>query len=225
MVDCEQMQFFRTLIALAAIPVASFTWAQDQDAAKKPPTIEARPTAPRAAPTDYISQSKAGNYTIAAEFTGHVVTTPEGQYNHEDFVVVEVAVYGPDGAHLPLSYANFSLRMNGKKPQEAQPYETVFHGLKDPEWVPPEPAEKQSKTSVGGGSDINAPPPVAPKMPFNLQRAMEIRVQKAALTEGDLPLPQAGLLFFRYGGKTSSLHSLELVYNGPGGKTSFALRP
>src|ERR1700722_1262876 len=217
------MQLFRTLIALAAIPVVSYTWAQDPEPAKKPPTpptVEAKPTAPRAAPTDYISQGKAATVTIAAEFTGHAVTTPEGQYSTEDYVCVEVAVYGssPD-ARLGLSYANFSLRINGKKPQDAQAYETVFHNLKDPEWVPPEPVDKGGKTQVGsgGGSDINAPPPATPKMPFQLQRAMEIRVQRASLTEGDLPLPQAGLLFFKYGGKVSSLHSLELIYSGPGG--------
>ena len=221
------MQLFRTLIVLAAIPVVSSVWAQDPDPAKKPPTVDARPTAPRASPADYISQGKAATVTIAAEFTGHAVTTPATQYNDEDFVCVEVAIYGPDGAHLPVSYAHFSLRINGKKPQEAQPYETVFHSLKDPDWVPPEAPEKASKTQVGssGGSDINAPPPITPKMPFQMQRAMEIRVQKAALTEGDLPLPQAGLLFFKYGGKVSSLHSLELIYSGPGGKTTFALRP
>jgi hypothetical protein len=217
------MQLIRTLIALAAIPL----FAQDPEPAKKPPTIEAKPTAPRASPTDYISQGKAATVTVAAEFTGHVVTTPEGQYNTEDYVCVEVAVYGssPD-ARLALSYANFSLRINGKKPQDAQAYETIFHNLKDPEWEPPEPVDKGGKTQVGsGGSDINAPPPVTPKMPFQLQRAMEIRVQKASLTEGDLPLPQAGLLFFKYGGKVSSLHSLELIYSGPGGKATFALRP
>ncbi len=218
------MQLFRILIALAATCLL----AQDPDPAKKPPTVDARSTAPRAAPTDYISQGKAATITIGAEFSGHVVNTPEGQYNHEDFVCVEVAIYGssPD-ARLALSYANFSLRINGKKPQEAQPYETVFHNLKDPEWVPPDAPEKAGKTQVGsgGGTDINAPPPVAPKMPFPMQRAMEIRVQKAALTEGDLPLPQAGLLFFHYGGKVSNIHSLELVYSGPGGKATFALRP
>jgi hypothetical protein len=223
MVNLREMQLFPTLIALVAIPL----FAQDPDPAKKPPTIEAKPTAPRASPADYVSQGKAATVTIAAEFNGHAVTTPEGQYNDEDFVCVEVAVYGPDGARLTLSYSNFSLRINGKKPQEAQAYETIFHSLKDPEWLPPETVEKGGKTQIGssGGSDINAPPPVTPKMPFQLQRAMEIRVQKAALTEGDLPLPQAGLLFFKYGGKVSSLHSLELVYSGPGGKATFALHP
>jgi hypothetical protein len=221
------MQLFRTLIAVAAIPLI----AQEQEAPKKPPpppAVEARNITPRAAPTDYISQGKAATVTIAAEFTGHAVTTPETQYNTEDFVCVEVAVYGAaPNARLALSYSNFSLRINGKKPQDAQAYETVFHSLKDPDWTPPEPAEKSGKTQVGGGGgqDINAPPPVAPKMPFPLQRTMEIRVQKSALTEGDLPLPQAGLLFFHYGGKVSSIRSLELIYSGPGGKATFPLQP
>ena len=56
------MQLFRILIALAVIPL----FAQDPDPAKKPPTIEAKPTAPRASPTDYISQGKAATVTVMA---------------------------------------------------------------------------------------------------------------------------------------------------------------
>ena len=37
--------------------------------------------------------------------------------------------------------------------------------------------------------------------------------------------PQAGLLFFRYTGKASGIHSIELMYSGPSGKASLDLRP
>jgi hypothetical protein len=53
---------------------------------------------------------------------------------------------------------------------------------------------------------------------------MAQRVQKASLPEGDRPLPQAGLIFFQYGGKTESIRSLELIYDGPAGKATLKLQ-
>jgi len=49
---------------------------------------------------------------------------------------------------------------------------------------------------------------------------MQQRVQKAALPEGDRPLPQAGLLFFEHRGETKKIKSLDLIYSGPTGKTT-----
>jgi hypothetical protein len=54
---------------------------------------------------------------------------------------------------------------------------------------------------------------------------MAQRVQKAALPEGDRTLPQAGLIFFQYRGKTQSIHSIELIYVGPAGKATLTLQP
>ena len=62
-------------------------------------------------------------------------------------------------------------------------------------------------------------------MPMELRRAMEQRVQKATMLEGDRALPQAGLLFFEYRGKTQGIRSLELIYNGSAGNASVALQP
>ena len=62
-------------------------------------------------------------------------------------------------------------------------------------------------------------------MPFPLQRAMEQKVQKVALPEGDRPLPQAGLVFFSYHGKEKGIHSVELTYSGPAGKALLRLTP
>jgi hypothetical protein len=54
---------------------------------------------------------------------------------------------------------------------------------------------------------------------------MEQRVQRAAMLEGDRVLPQAGLLFFEFRGKTQSIKSLELIYSGPAGNATLALQP
>lgn len=188
---------------------------------------------PRAAASEYQAQGKAGTVTIGAEFAGHSVTTPEHTYSSEDYIVVEAGFFGPAGAQVKLARDDFSLRINGKKAAlPSEPYELVFHSLKDPEWIPPETEESKaaSKTSLStnGGGANGAPgsaPPLPPKMPFPLRRAMEQQVQKAAMQEGDRPLPQAGLLFFRYGGKAEGIKSLELIYSGAAGSATLTLEP
>jgi hypothetical protein len=109
----------------------------------------------------------------------------------------------------------------------SQPYGLVFRSLKDPNWVPPDQGEGKSKSktgiNTGGQSDSGPPPPV--HVPIELQRAMANYVHKSALPEGERVLPQAGLIFFEYRGKTKGIHSMELIYNGPAGKTALALQP
>jgi len=190
---------------------------------------EAQGLPPRVAPTDYQAQAKAGEVTIAAEFAGHGVPTEQATLSTEDFVVVEAALYGPSGARLQISPDDFSLRINDKKlPLRSQSYVLVLHSLKDPEWVPPETesAGPKSKTSINGSGkgDSNSPPPVI-HVPIELQRAMAQRTQKASLPLGDRALPQAGLLFFPYRGKTKNITSLELIYEGAAGKATVALQP
>ena len=191
---------------------------------------EARGTPPRAAPADYQAQAQAGAVTIAAEFKGHAVPTLQGTLSTEDYVVIETALFGAPDVRIKLSADDFTLRINGKKtPLPSQPYGSVVGSVKDPEWEPPVPAASKSKTSLGGGGrgeqgEANAPPaPV--HIPIGVQRAMAQRVQKAALPEGDRTLPQAGLIFFQYRGKTQSIHSIELLYSGPAGKATLTLQP
>jgi hypothetical protein len=185
---------------------------------------------PRVAPTEYQVQAQAGAVTIGAEFMGHSVPTPEHTYSAEDYVVVEAGFFGPAGARTTLSRDDFSLRINGKKiATPSEPYELVFKSLKDPEWQPPETEEsKESKSSLstgGGAGGGDKVPPLPPKMPFPLRRAMEQNVQRAAMEIGDRPLPQAGLLFFQYRGKAESIKSLELIYSGAAGKATLDLQP
>jgi hypothetical protein len=154
---------------------------------------------------------------------------PEQVLSNENYVMVEVGFFGPPGSHLLLSHDDFSIRVNGKKTTiPGQQFGAVFKALKDPEYVPPEPPASKSKggiTSGGGGqSDPNAPPPVI-HIPIEVERKMEQHVQKASLAEGDRPLPEAGLIYFEYGGKISGIHSLELIYNGAAGKVVIPLQP
>jgi len=184
---------------------------------------------PRAAPADYQAHAQAGGMTIAAEFVGHVVPTLQGNLSTEDYVVVETGIFGPPEAHIKLFLGDFSLRINGKKtPLPGQPYGMVIKSLKDPDWEPPAAvSSSKSKTNVsageGGGQDKDPPPPV--HIPIEVQRAMQQRIQKASLPEGDRTVPVAGLIFFQYSGRREGIRSIELIYKGSAGNVALALRP
>ena len=189
---------------------------------------EIRGLPPRATPADYQAQGQVGGVTIAAEFVGHFVPTPQGNLSTDEYVVVETGMFGPPEAHIKLFLGDFSLRINGKKTAlPGQPYGMVIKSLKDPDWEPPAAAKSSSKTNVntggGGGQDKDPPAPV--HIPIEVQRAMQQRIQKASLPEGDRTVPVAGLIFFQYSGKTQGIRSIELTYNGSAGKVTLELQP
>ncbi|HEY1238935.1 MAG TPA: hypothetical protein VGF16_00200 [Bryobacteraceae bacterium] len=182
----------------------------------------------RTSPSDYPAQAKLGAVTLAAEFAGHGIPTPDGPLSTDSYIVVEVAVFGPPGTRLPVSFNDFSLRISGKKnATPSEPYERVGTSAKDPEWTPPEKPEKGGGGLLtggggGGGNDTSKEPP---RPPAELRRAWAQRVRKAALADGDRPLPQDGLLYFSYGGNVKNIRSLELIYAGPAGKATLKLEP
>ena len=110
------------------------TFAQSNEArGKDVPAAPSKGLPPRVAPSEYQAQAQAGAVTVAAEFTGHSVPTPEGTYTTEDFVVVEVGLFGSPQARATLSNGDFTLRINGKKTAlPSQPYELSFKSIKDP---------------------------------------------------------------------------------------------
>jgi len=196
---------------------------------KEAPANETKGMAPREAPTNYQAQGKAGKVTIGAEFMRHAIPTPQGELSTEEYVVVEAGFFGAAGERLKLDDADFSLRINGKKPLVSKAYGIVLasDSVKDPQWEPPEAPKTSSggiSTGGGGGADASAPP-VPPKMPLPLKRLMEQKVVKGALPQGDRALPVAGLLFFSYRGKSTGIQKVELVYDGPAGKATLALQP
>ena len=229
MLACEQMRFLFTFGTLASITVCLL--AQEQSApVQEQQASQTRGMPARATPGDYQAHGQAGKVTVAAEFFQHTVPSPQGILNNEEYVVVEAGLFGPPGTRLTISYQDFSLRINGKKnPQASESYLGAFKALRDPEWEAPEEAAagKSGKGGIstdGKAAGGNDPPPIV-HVPMELQRQWNARVVKVAFPEGERPLPQAGLLFFRYGGKPSGIHSLELIYSGPGGKVTLKLNP
>jgi hypothetical protein len=219
------LQIAGVLFAAISLSTSAHTGAQNT-AAKDAQTNDVKGMPPRATPNDYQAHAQAGKLTIAAEFMGHSVPKPDGPLSTDEYVVIETGLFGAPGDRVKLSVDDFSLRINGKKnPLPSQPFGFVARSIKDPEWSPPTPPGQKSKGGFStGGQDANSPPPIV-HVPIELQRAMALHLQKSALPDGDRALPVAGLLFFPYRGKTQTIHSLELTYNGPDGKVTFPLRP
>lgn len=183
--------------------------------AQTTPPVEGEHISARSGPIDYQAQAKAGDYTIAADFVAHAVPTPAGTFTSEDYVAVEVAFYGPANSKLTIAFSDFSLKINDRKmPIPGQPNGAALRGLSDPEWQPPKVEDDKSKRQPGD------PPPATPKMPFERRRAMEQKVKRAAIPEGERVLPVAGLVFFPYRGKDESIHNLKLYYNGAAGSAT-----
>jgi len=225
----------RNILLVAAVLISAIGLPAQEENTKAPEApgkdTQAKGMPPRSAPSEYQAQAQTGKVTIGAEFLGHAVPTPEQTVESEDYIVVEAGLFGSPGAKITLARGDFSLRINGKKAANpSEPYVVVFHSLKDPQWQPPETPEKaKGSTSLttggGGGGGDGQPPPLPPKMPFELRRAMEQHVQRAAMQEGDRATPQAGLLFFLYRGKVESIRSLELIYSGAAGTATLTLQP
>jgi hypothetical protein len=227
------MRYFltsRTHAVIAAILTAVLCQSASGQSApgKAPQVIEAPPVPPRGSPAEYQAHAPAGAVTIAAEFTGHSVVTPLASFTTEDYVAVEVALFGSPGARIKLSHEDFSLRVNGKKTVlPAQHYLLLSKSLKDPEYVPPEPPKSKDPdagVTMAGSKPSDRNPEWHP-VPFEVTHRMEVRVEKASLPEGDRPLPEAGLIFFRYTGRENGISSVELLYDGPAGKASLQLHP
>lgn len=227
--------FSRNGLRLAAVWVCALSVYGQAPAGPAPATTapdaltnKARGVPPRVSPAEYQAHGEAGLVTIGAEFVGHSVPTPDGTFTTEDYVVVEVGFFGAPDAKVSLSPGDFSLRINGNKkaPLPSQPFEVVAHSLKDPEWSPPPVDKDDSKgTSIGtNAKNANDGKPPPPRMPIPLVLAMDQKVQKARLPEGERALPQAGLLFFQYHGKEQGIHSLDLIYGGAAGKATLTLQ-
>ena len=71
--------------------------------------------------------------------------------------------------------------------------------------------------------DVNNRAPTVTEV--NQENQVEYRVRYASLPEGEHSLPRSGLLYFYYNGKTNDIHSLELLYDGPLGKSTVKLLP
>ena len=78
--------------------------------------------------TDYQAQAKAGPVTLAADFVRHSVPTAQGTLSTEEFVVVELGLFGPPETRMQISMDDFSLRIRRKS--ASPPYGMAVASLK-----------------------------------------------------------------------------------------------
>jgi hypothetical protein len=202
-------------------------------------TAFAQGTDPKAKPDDYPVQAEAKvlgqPVGVGSEFMVHSFSRGEETYIAPDFLVIEVALFPVKGASLTVSPSQFSLRINGKKqvlvPQSPQ---LVASSLTHSEWRSgprfeaggglggigigtgqPRPANIPGQPQPGTGIPPN-PGGVSQDNPDGVATRPHVKPEElavqTALPSGDFRKPVSGFLYFSFKGKSSSIKSLELLY-------------
>jgi|SRR5271157_816545 len=189
----------------------------------------AQGTGPKPKPDDYPVQALAKvlgqPVALGAEFMVHSFSRGEESYIAPEFLVVEVALYPAKDANLTVSPSQFTLRINGKKQVlPPQPPGLVASSLSHPEW------QNRPRFEAGGGMGgigIGTPRPRPTNMPgqqpdgtqdnpSGTEPRPRVSPQQlaveTALPSGEFHKPVSGYLYFSFKGKTSSIKSLDLLY-------------
>ena len=197
----------------------------------------AQGTMPRPGAEAYDVHTQAGSLTLGAEFMVHSFGAGEQTFIAEDYLVVEAALFPPKGGSVELDPAKFTLRINGKKTVlSAQSPSMVAASLNHPEWryrqgrgatadlgaggvnvglgypgqTSPFPGAPQSRLPAPPRApDPGVPGGLDPKEPVKAEEVVMETALPAGLHKG----PVSGFLFFAWHGKTSSIKSLELLWN------------
>jgi hypothetical protein len=190
----------------------------------------------RPAPGDYKAHAVLSpEHTLAAEFLSRTVPAPNAAFILQHYVVVEVALFTRD---YEFRGTRLSLRLNGKTPALAQTPGMVAMSLKYPSFE-----NRRQMTAVGsvgnagvvlgrdtasrfpGDRRVPRPPPGTPVTEEPSEEpAPWDWVSKLAWEDGPVKGPVGGLLYFPYKGNLAKLKTIELIYNGPEGLVTLALR-
>lgn len=202
-------------------------------------------TEPKPKADAYPAHASTPEVSIGAEYLVHSVPARSLTFTARDHLVVEVAVYAPNGGTLNIALEQFGLRINGRK-ETIQPQSPGFvaAGFKYPDWER-RPTLEAVAGAGDGGVIVGAPqavprfpgdptvrqtpPPRAPSVEETAgvdkepsARPEEVVVE-SALSEGPIHSAASGYLYFPFKGKTKSIRSLELLYRGPTGTLTLPL--
>lgn len=182
-------------------------------------------TDPKPKAEDYEVHGQSKEAAIGAEFMIHSFSGQGQTYIAKDYLVVEVAVYPPKDSTFEVKAGRFALRINGKSQVLTPvPAQMAASSLQHPEWqsgprleggVGPVILGRPAPTQVPGGQ----PPPTYPRVPppdSGIEQeprltAPELLIE-TALPEGPCRGPVSGFLYFAYRGKTTSIKSLDLLF-------------
>jgi hypothetical protein len=201
----------------------------------------AQGTTPKPKPEAYDVHAQARRLGLGAEYMVRSFGAGEQMFIAEDYLVVEVALFPPKGENVDVDPAKFTLRFNGKKAVlGAQPPSMVAASLNHPEWryqqgnqqgrgatadlgvggvniglghpgqTSPFPGAPQSRLPAPPRApDAGGPGGLDPKEPVKPEEVLIQTALPAGLHKG----PVSGFLFFAWRGKTSSIKTLELLWN------------
>lgn len=202
---------------------------------------------PREKITDYpVHAELQQGFTIGADYLVHTVPSatakPSDGMVANDYLVIEVGVFGPRaGTADLLARGVFELLINGKMTITSDPPAAVASSIKFDDRAQRAKIQMAGSAGpVGAGTATNRGPrfpgdptgghpiPVdGPEIsaPIHKNEPMSVddRVKLASLPEAASTTPFAGLIFFPFAGKTKSIKTLELIYEGPEGKVTLKL--
>lgn len=187
-------------------------------------------TDPKAKAEDYEVHSRSKDVALGAEYMIHSFSGQGQTYVARDFLVVEVALFPAKGQAIEVNEGSFALRINGRKQAVSPaPPQMVAATLQHPEWRSGPRLEgvgglgnggvifgRPAPPQVPGGREPPPPLPSPADNPSGIETGPRVKahelVVRTALPEGRHRRPVSGFLYFPYKGKTTSIKSLELLY-------------
>jgi hypothetical protein len=194
----------------------------------------AQGTTPKASAAEYPVHAEIGADHIGAEYMVRSFNAGEEMYIAENYLVVEVALFPPQGKSVDVDVGKFSLRVSGRKnPLMPDTPSVVAASLHHRDWTQriPLPGIGMGGSGVGmgaprtqspfpGGQDPNRlpTPPGAPDADPNVPPKETVKpedvLMKTALPAGMHKGPVSGFIYFAWKGKASSIKSIDLLYDG-----------
>ena len=183
-------------------------------------------------------------FSIGADFLGKYLPVRGATVYSDEYIFVEVALFGAPGRKIDIHSGQFSLKINGRdlKPQPpgivtlndnfpemvARPQIVFDGGAGDgevrvggsetkPRFPGDDPGHTPRQIPQASTDPSQGQAPKSGKAPNEVVKASE-------LPEGSHALPLAGYLFFVFEGKLKKIKHAELQYKGPIGAATLTLR-
>ena len=190
----------------------------------------------------YAHAGLAGGLAIGADFLGRYLPVQGMAIYSDEFVFVEVAVFGPSAKKVVFRDDQFALELNGARLLPQAPgmvtMENNFAEMRTEDQISLD--DGTHKIQLGGaqqtprfpGDDPAHTPQQLPRVDTNgsdgqvkkEQRDPNELVRQVQFASGERVLPQAGFFFYRWQGKVKKIKKLALRYEGGAGAASLRLR-
>lgn len=183
-------------------------------------------------------------YSIGADFLGKYLPVPGATVYSDEYIFVEVALFGAPGRKIDIHTGQFVLKINGRELKSRPPgmvtLEDNFPEMVARPEIVMDGGVGNGEAQVGGpetkqrfpGDDPAHTPHRIPQASTDPSQGQVSKsgktpdeiVKASELPEGSHALPLAGYLFFVYEGKLKKIKHAELEYTGPLGGASLTLR-